>query len=89
MICLIRMYGRARGWTYQANYDCTCNICYVTLLGLYLLALALIFYIETGNTCDYGFLYFDVVMTSIYTKQHNIFDCGVVLITFGNFLAKN
>ena len=27
------MYARARGRTYQANHDCTCYICYVTLPG--------------------------------------------------------
>ena len=28
---LLDMYARAREWMYQANHDCLCYICYVTL----------------------------------------------------------
>ena len=74
------MYAQARGrvarvrvQTYQVNHDCTCYICYVALpankncSALY----------RQGWCFRLQHLEFNVVMTHIYTKQLNHFNCGI------------
>ena len=43
-----------------------------------LLVSALVVYLVTGSHFEYGFMFFYVVVTSIYMKWHGTFDCGIV-----------
>ena len=45
-----------------------------------MLASALVIYTITDSHCDYGFVFFNVVMASIYMKCHIVLStCGITM----------
>jgi len=80
--------NRLRVWTYQANHDCTCYICYVTLPGTikisqsYLAKLSLyILYIDTGIMYSCG-IYIWTSLWRLFIWCIIIFYCQINVITF-------